>query len=227
MTPPDKFPPIPPELNAWRILSSLGDSVAVVDRDFRIIYVREPLLDPDVPSAKLVGRRCYAALAGRRTPCDLNCPVTPVFQSGRPASAERHFVDPDGIQRWREARAFPVVDGAGRVAFVARISFDITERKRRRDSRRRRRETLEQALYDLSRLRLQELPFQPEGGPGLTGRELEVLRLMAQGLTKPQIGDVLGISLNTVKRHASNLFDKIGVNDRAQAAVWAVRQGLV
>ena len=38
---------------------------------------------------------------------------------------------------------------------------------------------------------------------------------------------MLGISLNTVKRHVSNIFNKLAVNDRAQAAVWAARNNLV
>jgi DNA-binding NarL/FixJ family response regulator len=61
----------------------------------------------------------------------------------------------------------------------------------------------------------------------LTRRESEVLRQMADGLTNKAIADVLHISYETVKEHVQHIIRKIGVSDRTQAAVWAVRKGLV
>ncbi|OUT69204.1 MAG: DNA-binding response regulator [Planctomycetaceae bacterium TMED10] len=61
----------------------------------------------------------------------------------------------------------------------------------------------------------------------LTQRENEVLHQLAHGLTNKQIAEVLSISYETVKEHVQHILRKIGVSDRTQAAVWAVRQGLV
>ena len=61
----------------------------------------------------------------------------------------------------------------------------------------------------------------------LTQRESEVLRQMALGLTNKEIAKMLGISYETVKEHVQHLLRKIGVSDRTQAAVWAVRKNLV
>ncbi len=61
----------------------------------------------------------------------------------------------------------------------------------------------------------------------LTQRESEVLRQFAFGLTNKEIGQALGISYETVKEHVQHILRKIGVTDRTQAAVWAVRKGLV
>jgi len=61
----------------------------------------------------------------------------------------------------------------------------------------------------------------------LTQRESEVLRQLAYGLTNKEIGQALGISYETVKEHVQHILRKIGVTDRTQAAVWAVRKGLV
>jgi DNA-binding CsgD family transcriptional regulator/pimeloyl-ACP methyl ester carboxylesterase len=61
---------------------------------------------------------------------------------------------------------------------------------------------------------------------GLSSREIEVLRLLAQGMSNQQVADELIISLNTVRRHVSNVFDKTGVSNRAQAAVYAKERGL-
>jgi DNA-binding CsgD family transcriptional regulator/ArsR family metal-binding transcriptional regulator len=61
----------------------------------------------------------------------------------------------------------------------------------------------------------------------LTGRELEVLRLVAQGATNVEISQSLKISPHTVKSHIINIFNKLGVKDRTQAAVRALRHQLV
>ena len=61
----------------------------------------------------------------------------------------------------------------------------------------------------------------------LTQRESEVLRQMAQGLTNKEIAKMLGISYETVNEHVQHILRKIGVSDRTQAAVWAVRKNLV
>jgi DNA-binding NarL/FixJ family response regulator len=61
----------------------------------------------------------------------------------------------------------------------------------------------------------------------LTNRETQVLRHMALGLSNKEIGRSLTISIETVKEHVQNILRKIAVTDRTQAAVWAVRKGLV
>jgi DNA-binding NarL/FixJ family response regulator len=61
----------------------------------------------------------------------------------------------------------------------------------------------------------------------LTERELEVLRLLADGLDNGQIGEALYLSPTTVKRHVSSIVAKLGVSNRVQAAIWAVRAGVV
>ena len=61
----------------------------------------------------------------------------------------------------------------------------------------------------------------------LTQRESEVLQQLAHGLTNKEIAQALHISYETVKEHVQHILRKIGVSDRTQAAVWAVRKGLV
>ena len=61
----------------------------------------------------------------------------------------------------------------------------------------------------------------------LTEREIEVLRLIAEGYTNQQIAEVLIISPTTVKTHVQNILQKLNVSDRTQAAVYAVRSGLI
>jgi DNA-binding NarL/FixJ family response regulator len=61
----------------------------------------------------------------------------------------------------------------------------------------------------------------------LSDREREVLILVASGLANKQIARRLGISEKTVKTHLTNIFQRIGVTDRTQAALWAERHGLL
>lgn len=61
---------------------------------------------------------------------------------------------------------------------------------------------------------------------GLSARELEVLRYLAEGKDNCQIGDALGISERTVRYHLRNIYDKLGVQRRGEAIAWAARQGL-
>jgi DNA-binding NarL/FixJ family response regulator len=69
------------------------------------------------------------------------------------------------------------------------------------------------------------VPVQADSG--LSSREVEVLRLVAAGRSNAQIADELVISQNTVIRHVSNIFAKIGAANRAEAASYATRNGIV
>lgn len=61
----------------------------------------------------------------------------------------------------------------------------------------------------------------------LTKRQLEVLILLSMGLTNREIAERLTIKESTVERHVHNIFGRIGATSRAQAAVWAVLNGLL
>jgi HD-GYP domain-containing protein (c-di-GMP phosphodiesterase class II) len=66
-----------------------------------------------------------------------------------------------------------------------------------------------------------------EGPAGLTAREVEVLRLLARGLSTKQIAQLLVISRKTARNHVQNIYSKAGVSNRAQASIFAVRHGLM
>jgi DNA-binding CsgD family transcriptional regulator len=65
-----------------------------------------------------------------------------------------------------------------------------------------------------------------EGRFGLTPREREVLRLVAQGRTNREIADALFVSHRTASTHVANILGKLGVASRTEATAWAVREGL-
>lgn len=61
----------------------------------------------------------------------------------------------------------------------------------------------------------------------LSDRELEVLQLIAEGLTNQEVGEKLFLSLNTVKAHTRNIYGKLGVNNRTQAVAKVRGLGLI
>lgn len=63
--------------------------------------------------------------------------------------------------------------------------------------------------------------------PLLTGRETEILRLSADGLSVRQVGETMHLSLATVKTHLAHAYEKLGVNDRTAAVAKAMRRGLL
>ena len=65
-----------------------------------------------------------------------------------------------------------------------------------------------------------------EGMPDLTKQEAKVLTLIADGLENKGIAEMLHVSNNTVKTHIRNIYSKLGVNGRTQAAIWAMRNGV-
>jgi DNA-binding NarL/FixJ family response regulator len=67
---------------------------------------------------------------------------------------------------------------------------------------------------------------EPEAPDDLTPREVEVLQLIAEGLTNTEIAERLVVSAATVKSHVNHIFAKIGARDRAQAVVYAYANGL-
>ena len=68
---------------------------------------------------------------------------------------------------------------------------------------------------------------QRMSNPELSERELDVLRLMAQGMSNLEIGTALSIGESTVKSHVNRILSKLGVNDRTQAVIVAVKRGIV
>jgi len=85
------------------------------------------------------------------------------------------------------------------------------------------------ALLDACRSAFGDVPLQPAGDmlDPLTARELEVLRLICAGYSNPEIAGELVVTVNTVKKHAGNIYGKLGVRSRTQAAARAHDLGLV
>jgi DNA-binding NarL/FixJ family response regulator len=82
-------------------------------------------------------------------------------------------------------------------------------------------------LLDVLVQLLRHQDFLAPRKPTLTGREIEVLRHVARGMTSKAIGRDLFISENTVKNHIRNILDKLGLHSRNEAVLYAIRENLI
>ena len=86
---------------------------------------------------------------------------------------------------------------------------------------------IEPSLVPLLNVRLAERDLMRDKTKELTSREIEVLKMIAAGSSNKEIASVLNISERTVKNHISNIFKKIDVSDRTQAAVFAIKNDII
>lgn len=86
---------------------------------------------------------------------------------------------------------------------------------------------IEPSLMPLLNASLAERDVLKDKVSELTRRELEVLKMIASGAFNKEIASTLNISERTVKNHVSNIFKKIGVSDRTQAAVFAIKNNII
>ena len=211
------------------ILNSIKDPFNILDRKLHIVWAnqaRAKFHQRDLP--EMIGKPCYEMFQRRNRPCP-DCPVKVVFRTGKPFFMERSAVLSDGSTRWGDVRCYPVVDGKGNVPYVIQIMIDITKRKWGIARRQKYVDSLEATVREIGGRQVEKLAEYEirEAGGRLTRREQEILRLMANGLSNVQIGEVLSISPHTVKTHVTKVFEKLGVKDRTRAAVWAVRRNLL
>jgi len=75
--------------------------------------------------------------------------------------------------------------------------------------------------------RFSELSRRTPSGEGLSGRELEILQLMAKGAANKEISAQLNIAQSTVKTHIANIFQKLAVSDRTEAVTQALKKGII
>lgn len=116
-----------------------------------------------------------------------------------------------------EQVTYPVFGHKGNVVSSITLNVDTSNKENEQEKK-------------VKELDLQDKAFGAENASlplALTKRELEVLSMMGSGLTNREISGQLKISPHTVKSHVINIFNKLGVNHRTQAVVWAARHQLI
>jgi len=124
---------------------------------------------------------------------------------------------------------YPVFDDKGNLLSTVSIDIDSEAGEPSSQTKHHRIENQSEKINDMNRPG--RTSFSGTGNDALpaplTKRELTVLRLLVQGATNTEISNSLAISQHTVKSHVVHIFNKLGVNDRTQAAVLATRHNFV
>ena len=127
-----------------------------------------------------------------------------------------------------EKATFPVYDENGNLVRTVSLDIDTSGLRRKISQKDAHIQTLETQLSDFEKRRRADLASANAELPTpLTRREIQVLRRITGGFTNREISSQLNISQHTVKSHVIHIFNKIGVNDRAQASAWGAMHGLV
>lgn len=127
-----------------------------------------------------------------------------------------------------EKATFPVYDGHGNLLRTVSLDIDTACLRRKIDQKEAYIQDLKSRLADYENSRTADFESANAKLPTpLTPREVEVLRQVARGATNKEISMALRISEHTVKSHVIHIFNKLGVNDRAQASAWGALNGLL
>jgi PAS domain S-box-containing protein len=220
------------------ILKSLRIPLAVIDNEFRFLWLnREMARIYQFQPEQVTGRICYQLSASDRAgPCH-DCPVAAVQKSGRREVSQKYKDFPDGVRKYGEVSAFPIFGTQKKIVATLVMVIDITDKIVVDMGSAY--EMLARLMPSLQASMPQPLyPFVQKSESGrnkrprtknyhLTRRETQVLNLMAKGHSNTRIASRLGISPHTVKSHVINIFNKLGVNDRIQAAVEATKRQII
>lgn len=131
-------------------------------------------------------------------------------------------------QPMQEKAIFPVHDNQGKVLSTIALDIDNSDNETALNSANQYIEILEKKIRNLSGIKgdLQD-EANAKLPSSLSGREIEVLQMLACGSTNVEIAQSLNISPHTVKSHVNHIFNKLGVNSRTQASVWATQHHFV
>ncbi|WP_454193920.1 response regulator [Paenibacillus sp. Marseille-Q7038] len=123
-----------------------------------------------------------------------------------------------------DEKMYPVIE-AGAFSYLLKTSraTEIADAIRAAD---RGQSVLESQVASKMMNRFRQPPAQMKAHEDLTDREMDVLRLLAQGKSNQDIADTLIIGIKTVKFHVTNILAKLDVDDRTQAAIYAYKNGL-
>ena len=209
----------------------LGDSpeatVAVDDRGFIVGWnaAAEHLLGWTASQA--LGKPCHEVMHGS-TPagvpvCSRDCAIVQLCRQGKAARRfEMVAHRPDGADVWLDVTTVTVDDDQGRSVAVHVLCESMEGRRMAA--------VAEEVASRLAGIHRETAPEQSAGveiRKVLTRREVDVLQLLAAGLSTERIANLLGVSEATVRNHIQNLLPKLGVHSRIEAAVLALKAGLV
>lgn len=217
--------------DSLQLLARSSDGVFAVDGKQRIVFWSEAAGDLlHCPASQALGKYCYEVVLGRDYAdhpfCRRDCPTIRAARRGQGVSNFDIACWRDGEEVWLNVSIVPVprsvAGGPGAIHLIRDVS------KRRRSER-----LAQAAIETVSEFMAESLGFEAEPGPypapepRLTDREIEVLRLLADGFGTQALAKKLGLSRATVRNHIQRLLAKLGAHSRLEAVLYGARQRLI
>lgn len=202
-------------------LARAGDGVCVIGQDGRIVLwnrAAEQILGH--PGREVMGRQCCDVFVGYDDDgnrlCYQGCHVMSLVKMGEPVqSFDMRTRTKAGRPVWLNVSILAVPNGRPNGSLTVHFFRDVTATRE---------------LLHLVHERLAKSSGRgdaPAEAAALTRRELEILRLLGEGLNTRGIAERLHVSTATVRNHVQNIFGKLGVHSRLEAAAYANRHRLL
>lgn len=212
------------------LLKNTADGAFVIDDEQRIVFWNDAARQMlGYTPEEVIGRPCYEILGGcderGRVFCCPRCYVAAAASAGKTIPTYDIAIrTKSGDLRWINISILTLRGPASSVLIV-HLFRDTTPHKKRE-------QFILQLLEQAERLQAASFTPIPPPSPAapaanLTGREMEILSLLAQGLSTGDIADTLSISLSTTRNHIQNILSKLGVHSRLEAVAYAFEHGLV
>jgi PAS domain S-box-containing protein len=221
-----------PVSDMFEALKGTADGAFAVDEDLRIRAwnnAAEEILG--FKSSDVLGQLCYQVLQGqdeeKRLICKACCQVVEFARKAEPIpNYDINVRTNQEDRRWLNMSIITTrLDENGGNKMIVHLFRDISQKKSDERLFRRIMETAE---------RYHKIPTEVDDREGihtliekLTGREREVLTLLARGLNTQEITETLSISPNTVRNHVQNILRKLQVHSRLEAVTYALKNGLL
>jgi PAS domain S-box-containing protein len=216
----------------FQILDNAADGAFVIDEDQHIVYWNQAAQDIlGYAPEDVIGRSCYEILRGRddkeKAICRHHCHVATTALTGSSVTTYDTCVRTKaGEVRWINVSilTFPNSDNVAHL--VVHLFRDATQEKQNEQFAR---QVLSAAEHLRESSLAQAILSTSIGSPAkdLTGREREVLSLLAQGLSTRDIAQTLSISPSTTRNHVQNILHKLHVHSRLEAVAYAFEHGLI
>jgi len=214
-----------------KLLARSADGVFAVDADQRIVSwsaAAEELVGRS--AGDVIGRYCYEVVLGNDYEghpfCRPDCPGIKAARRGRSVPNYDIACQKNGGEVWLNVSIVPVPCRVTGEALAIHMIRDVSQRRRSERLAQAAIDTVSEFMPELSEAERAAKPH-PVPGPSLTAREIEVLRLLADGLGTEALASNLGLSRATVRNHIQRLLAKIGVHSRLEAVIYSARQGLI
>lgn len=212
----------------FEALAGAADGAFVIDEEQRIVYWNPAAQEMlGYTSQEVLGRPCYEILAGLddrgRPVCRHHCYVVATAVTGSPVTTyDTCARTKSGAMRWINVSILSFPNSNEAAPLLVHLFRDATQKKQDEQFARQ----VLDAVHRLGSISPAVVPAAATA-QDLTARELEVLSLLARGLSTADIAASLSISLSTARNHVQNILHKLHVHSRVEAVAYAFEHGLV